>query len=452
MWQLPQLDPENWLKSNPDATSATIAICDINGVFRGKRVPVEQIVKIFKDGVRMPTSSCTVDIWGCDLEDSELVFDSGDADAICTVTDRGLVERHIAGQISAFVPVTMFNEDGTPEPTDPRQALAAIVDRFKSHGYRPVVATELEFYLTSGPAEEVEPATLPGEAGPLEHHNVLSVAELDQLQPFLDDIYAEATRQGIVPDAIISESGTAQFELNLMHSDDALRAADDAVLFKNLVRSVARAHGFRATFMAKPFGDKAGNGLHVHFSVLDAAGQNIFDNGTDDGSDLMLHAVAGLAAMMTDSALIFAPHQNSYRRIRPNAHAPTAVAWGYENRTCAIRIPGGANAARRIEHRVAGGDANPYLVLTAILGAAIYGIENKLTPPAPTEGNAYETDAPLLPLHWHGAIDAFEKSTLLPHIIDPQLIRLFAQIKTQELDKLLSIVPASEYSAYLETV
>ncbi len=447
-----QFNPQEWCNANPDVTFATIAVCDVNGVFRGKRVPVENIVKVFNEGIRMPCSACTVDIWGCDIENSELVFETGDGDVICSVTNRGLVTRQIAGQRSAFIPVTMFDAAGTPVATDPRQALSAVVDRFKSHGYTPVVATELEFYLVSGSETEVAPATLPGEAGPLEHDNVLSVAELDKLQPFLDDIYAESARQGIVPDATISESGAGQFEVNLMHSDDALRAADDAVLFKNLVRNTARAHGFRATFMAKPFGDKAGNGLHVHFSLLNEVGKNVFNDDTDEGSDLMRHAVAGLIALMVDSALIFAPHQNSYRRIRPNAHAPTAVAWGYENRTCAVRIPGGNKAARRIEHRVAGGDANPYLVLAAILGAAVYGIENTLTPPAPTTGNAYETDAASLPLNWFNAISAFENSTLLPNVLDPQLIRLFAQTKKQELSKFLSVVPSHEYTAYLETV
>ncbi len=170
------------------------------------------------------------------------------------------------------------------------------------------------------------------------------------------------------------------------------------------------------------------------------------------GTEILRFAVAGLLSAMQESTLIFAPHLNSYRRIRPGQHAPIGVAWGYENRTCAIRIPGGPGEARRIEQRVAGADANPYLVIAAILGAALNGIEAKTLPDPPLTGNAYAADTRVLPTDFGSAIDAFANGQEIAKIFDPQLVRLFAQTKQQERNRFLDWVTEGEYAAYLETV
>lgn len=443
---------KNWLTENPEVDAITVALCDINGVMRGKRIPLSQLDKLLSGGLRMPQSACTVDIWGHDIEGSELVFESGDADGVCHVTERGLIARMEGAKPSAMFQIMISLEDGTPIPTDPRQALASVVNQFKDKGLTAVVATELEFYLTSVQDGFVQAPTLPNAHQSTTSGNVLSVAELDSLSDFLDDVYAACRTQDIPADAAISEGGAGQFEINLLHCADPLKAADDAVLFKAVVKDVARKHGFSATFMAKPFGNQPGNGMHVHFSVLDDDGKNIFDDGTDTGSDVLRFAVAGLLEAMQESTLIFAPHLNSYRRMRPNSHAPTSAAWGYENRTCAIRIPGGASVARRIEHRVSGADSNPYLVLTAILGAALNGMDAQVEPTAPITGSAYHARAPTLPLDWNSAITAFAAGKTMHDVLGQQLVRLFAQAKQQELQHFLSIVSDAEYHTYLETV
>jgi glutamine synthetase len=192
--------------------------------------------------------------------------------------------------------------------------------------------------------------------------------------------------------------------------------------------------------------------MHVHFSLIDKDGNNVFDDGGDLGTDIMRHAVAGLLSTMQENALVFAPHENSFRRLLPGAHAPSAVAWGYENRTAAIRIPGGSHKARRIEHRVAGADANPYLVLASILGGALVGIERKLTPPPPIEGDAYSLDLDQLPLDWASAIDAFAKGPHVVEIFSRRLQRMFVQCKQQELRRFARQVTDFEYHSYLESV
>jgi len=231
-----------------------------------------------------------------------------------------------------------------------------------------------------------------------------------------------------------------------------MRAADDTWLFKTLIKGLARRHGYVATFMAKPFDADSGNGMHMHFSVLDAAGPNVFDDGTPRGTDALRSAVAGCLAAKPASTLIFAPHANSYARLVPGAHAPTGAGWGYENRTAALRIPGGPSAARRIEHRVAGGDINPYLAFAAILGAAITGIDDAMTPPAPISGNAYEADLPQLAADWGTAIAAFETDPLIARIFHADLIANLVMTKRQEHARIDEMAARDHWKVYLETV
>jgi glutamine synthetase len=205
--------------------------------------------------------------------------------------------------------------------------------------------------------------------------------------------------------------------------------------------------------MAKPYAEEAGNGMHVHFSVVDEAGNNIFDDGTETGSDLLLSAVAGCLAAMPPSTLIFAPHGNSYDRLIPGAHAPTSAAWAYENRTAAIRIPGGSPKARRIEHRAAGGDINPYLMLATVLGAALVGIEDAMQPPAPSSGNIYDIQGlPQLASSWAEAIDLFESDPLIARILPAMAIRNLVMTKRQELAEFSSRPKEGHWLSWLEAV
>jgi glutamine synthetase len=246
--------------------------------------------------------------------------------------------------------------------------------------------------------------------------------------------------------------GCGQFELNFRHVADPLRAADDAQLFKYLVKGVAARHGFGATFMAKPYGDQAGSGLHVHVSLLDERGRNAFAGDTAEGSPLLRQAIAGLIADLPEAMLVFAPHFNSYRRVREGTHAPTQASWGYENRTTAIRIPAGRDEDRRIEHRVAGADANPYLVLATLLGSALRGVEEGLMAPPPLAGSGYEGDAPRLPTGWAEAIHRFEESEAMNAILGADLVRVFAATKRQERDLFAARLSPFEIETYLDLI
>ena len=204
--------------------------------------------------------------------------------------------------------------------------------------------------------------------------------------------------------------------------------------------------------MAKPYEDYAGNGLHTHFSLLDADGRNVFADGTQEGSGVLLNAIAGCLNAIPELALIFAPHSNSYERLVPESHAPTGICWAYDNRTASVRVPGGSFSARRVEHRVAGGDVNPYLFLAAVLGSALIGIEEKMTPPPPIVGNAYEQDLLQIPATWAEAIDAFEISPLARRIFPDLLVDNLVMTKRQELRYIEELSPREQLELYLDTV
>ena len=442
----------SWLQEHPEIETVFACVCDLNGTMRGKRLPIEQAKKILGGGLRMPLSILSVDVWGEDIEGNELVFETGDSDGICDFTGRPIVLINWTNRPSALAMLWMREEDGTPFAGDPRRALAQVVERYRQRGLTPVVATELEFYLYDPSGTQPEPPCSPITERRLGSDGALSLDELQHFDEFLDDVYDACFEQGIPADAAISENGAGQFEINMVHVGDALKAADDAVLFKRLVRGIARKHGLAATFMAKPYGDRSGSGFHVHFSLENEAGENLFDNGGDEGTPLMLNAVAGLLATMQENTLVFAPHENSYRRLLPGAHAPTSVAWGYENRTAAIRIPGGSSKARRIEHRVAGADTNPYLVLASILGGAFVGIDAGMEPMEPISGDAYSMKLDHLPLDWATAIEAFRRGALVQEIYSKRLQTMLVESKMQELRRFARQVTDFEYDTYLEVV
>ncbi|WP_439524819.1 glutamine synthetase family protein [Marivita sp.] len=442
----------NWLRKNPQVRTIRVAASDLNGQARGKRVPARFADKTIDGGTRFPLSVLNLDIWGEDIDDSPLVFEAGDADGVLFATERGFVPMPWLEAPSALLPLWMYRETGQPYEGDPRHALNSVVQRYKARGLTPVVAMELEFFLIDDSTRNLQVPASPRSGKRRKAGEILSIRLIDQFDRFFTDLYDACEAMDIPADTVISEAGLGQFEMNLMHSDDALRAADDAWLFKMLVKGLARRHGFAASFMAKPYPDYSGSGMHTHFSVLDENGENVFDDGGPRGTDMLHHAIAGCLNGMYDSTLLFAPHWNSYDRLVPEAHAPTGIAWAYENRTTAIRVPSGSSAARRIEHRVAGGDVNPYLTLAAILGAALVGIEDGAMPPDPVKGNAYALDLPQIPADWPTAVTAFENSTVMPRIFNEELIRNLVLTKKQEIHYMDELTPAERVEIYLDTV
>jgi glutamine synthetase len=443
----------SWVEQNGQVRDVYVGLSDIHGILRGKRIPVEKLRKLDRSPIRMPISAVAVDIWGNDVLENPLFLQSGDRDGLCLPTGRLPIEI-FSGQTEPLplLPIWLADDNGEPHEADPRGALARAKQRCLSAGLTPVVGTELEFYLLNSQSPGLAPAIFPHSGRPFSGGGVLSLDELQAIQPFLDEVYRTSEANGVKPDASVSEAGPGQFEIAIAHSDDVMKAADDFLILKYIVRHVARKHGFGACFMAKPFPDLAGCGFHVHLSLLDKDGANVFSSGAPSENGVLRAAVGGLLDALCPSTLVFAPHQNSYRRFAETSLAPTTVSWGIENRTSAIRIPDGSAEARRIEHRVSGADANPYLVLTVILNAVLDGIERKADPGPPMQETSYTSNSPRIPCSWVDAMTAFRdresKHKLLPSVLS----RSLALCKSQELSVFSAQMTEFEIETYKGTV
>jgi glutamine synthetase len=438
-----------FLNAYPDITMVEALITDCNGIARGKWLPVQKLDTIEKQGLKLPKSALGLDVWGRDIP--ALAHANGDIDGYCHLVEGSLrpllTER---GVDQAQVLLSMFDKDGSPYMGDPRQVLQALVTRFTDKELKPCMAVELEFSLLPKPETSEAIGTALRDQNAV-GGNLYALSELDYHGPLLEALRQAFDTQDLPYEGIIKESAPSQFEINVAHSDDVMLLADQVIRMQRTIRAVSARHGFVASFMPKPIDDEAGNGLHVHCSLLDENGTNVFDDGGEEGSDLLRYAVAGCLELLPASMLLFAPSFNAYRRFQPGNHAPTESAWGYDNRTTAIRIPESPSAARRIEHRVAGADANPYLVLAAVLAGIWHGIENTLSPPDPIEGNAWdqEIDAPALPTTMDEAISVFDKSDVLSSYLSGEFKTLFLATKVQEWNEFAKRVTEFELETYL---
>lgn len=440
-------EAEKFLADNAEIESVDFLIPDINGVMRGKWGPAEALAKICNPGINMPLSIFGLDIWGREVESTGIHIETGDIDGYCRAIPGRINRAPWSPRPSAQVLMSMYTEAGDPFVIDPRNALQRVVDRFTAKGWRPVTAFELEFYLVD-PAVFQSSGRMGKDDGPgPDRQHMYSLSELRGQSELFAEIRSAAIAQGLPIDTIIKEAAPGQFEVNLKHRADAMAAADDTVLLRRLINECAHKYGLRATFMAKPFLDWPGNGMHVHASIIDADGENIF---AGEGGDIKLqHAAAGLLSTLKDTLLLYIPGFNGYRRLQPGSYAPTRIAWGRNNRSVVVRVPASDDKARRLEHRMSGADANPYFVLAGVLGGMLEGLEEGKAPPPPVEGNAYNVPLPQLSDDMDDAIEDFERSDFIRRLFGADLRRIFAEIKREELKAFDNEITPLERSTYL---
>lgn len=454
----PVADPEEcraFLAAHPEVRFVEVVFTSMTGVPRGKRLRIEELAAVYDYGRFLPGSVLVVDTQGADCEETGLVWEDGDADRRARPVPGTLTLAPWLGPDVAQVMLSMYELDGTPNDLDPRHVLRRVLDRYAADGLTPVAACELEFYLLDmarGPNGEILPARSVRTGRRPEGIQVYGLPELEDHAPFLRELWDTADVLGLPLEGAISEFAPAQLELTLHHKPDALAAADDAVRYKRAVKGIAPRHGCEATFMAKPWADRAGSGFHVHVSFADADGKNLCADDRPEGSDLLRHAIGGMKALMGDCMAILAPNANSYRRFRANSYAPVAPTWGVNNRTVSLRVPAGPPVTRHVEHRVAGADAHPHLVLAALLAAAHHGIVNRLDPGPAVEGDGYAAaarDGVRLPTDWVGAVDLFERSEVLRDYLGPRFVDMFVSVKRTEQDRFGAAVTALDYAWYL---
>lgn len=438
-------------KGHPAIEVAEVYVTDLNGVARGKLVPIEMLAKLAGGTMKMPVSTLGLDIFGRDVAEAGIALETGDPDGNLVPIEATLAPVTWARRPTAQLQCMITEAgNGAISGFDPRGVLMRVAGRAEAMGLRPVMALELEFYLID--PKEPAPPMNPVVGGRLDRSQLYDMEVMRAFEPVMADITRAAQALGAPAETAICEFGAGQFEMNLRHVEDPLAAADHMVGLKRAIRGVARAHGLDATFMPKPFGQMAGSGMHVHLSLLDAGGRNVFDGGGSGLTGPVRQAVAGMLASMADCMLVFAPHHNGYRRFIPGSYAPVVAAWGHDNRSVPVRVPESAGKGARIEHRVSGSDANPYLLAAAVLAGALDGIERGLEPGAPVSLEARSGDGEPLPPSWAMAEQRFRASAFVERWLGAEFRHVYAAMKRQERATLMARVSDVEYDAYLRTV
>ncbi|MFN3883067.1 MAG: glutamine synthetase family protein [Nitrincola lacisaponensis] len=444
-----------FLQEHPELQFIDLLIADMNGIVRGKRVDPGALLKVYEKGVALPASIFALNIQGTTVEETGLGLDIGEADRICLPVPDTLSMEPWQKRPTAQLLMSMYELDReTPFFADPRVVLQKVVDRFSELGLKPVTAFELEFYLIDQEniSGRPQPPKSPISGKRPASVQVYSIDDLDEYADFLADVLDAAHEQGIPADALVAESAPGQFEVNLHHVDDPIKACDHATLLKRLIKNMAYDHEMDTTFMAKPYHDQSGSGMHLHISLIDEQGKNIFAGDPEAPNDMLRWAVGGLLATMNDAMALLCPNINSYRRFSPEYYVPSAPTWGVDNRTTALRLPGGDPEALRIEHRIAGADANPYLLMAAVLAGIHFGITHKIEPPDMTVGNAHEQHEATLINNLRDALRELEDSPVMLEYLGYKFLKIFVACKEHELTEFEHTISDLEYLWYLHTV
>ena len=452
---------EHFLEAHPEIQMLELLMPDINGILRCKRIHRREFDVLFSHSFKAPLSvpllGITGDLYEDNLDHSLL---AGDPDQLMLPIPGTLAPIPWLDSPTAQVLTRFVDMDGNPSWSDPRNVLMAVLDHYATEGLKPVVATELEFYLLAE-GDDASPQPLRGNipgTNQVQHGIQYCMADdLFDCDSFLDDVRSACDLQRVPLTAIHSEFASGQWEINTHHTDDPLVACDHAMLLRRIVKGVARKHGLGATFMAKPFSDIAGSGLHIHASVYDSEGENIFACTAGDPpmhyNDTLKYAIGGLAQTMNEAMAIFAPNANSYRRYKPGAFAPATPNWGYNHREVALRIPVSSERNRRVEHRVACADANPYLVTSAVLAGMLHGIKQQCDPGEQVQADADLSSAEVtLPRRWDAALECFRQGKVLRQYLGETYCSTFAALRQGESDDYHGRVSNLDYEWYLRAL
>ncbi|MBF8774684.1 glutamine synthetase family protein [Pseudomonas fulva] len=445
----------DFLQAHPDTQYVDLLIADMNGVVRGKRIERASLHKVYERGINLPASLFALDINGATVESTGLGLDMGDADRICHPIAGTLAHEPWQKRPTAQLLMTMHELDGQPFFADPREVLRQVVGRFEALGLTLRVALALEFYLIDQDNLNGRPQPPRSPLSGKRAHSTQAyfIDDLDEYADCLQDMLQAAKAQGLPVDAIVKESAPAQFKVNLHHVADPLKACDQAILLKRLIKNVAYDHEMDTTFMAKPYPGQAGNGLHVHLSLVEKhSDKNLFASDDPLRCEALRHAIGGVLETLPASMAFLCPNINSYRRFGAQFNVPNAPGWGLDNRTVALRVPTENSHSARLEHRVAGADANPYLTLAVILAGVHHGLTHQIEPQAPIEGNAFEQLEQSLANNLRDALRALEDSEVLKRYISAHYIDIFVACKDSELAEFEVSISDLEYNWYLHTV
>ncbi len=449
-----------YLEQHPDFASLEILTPDMNGILRAKRIPRAEIDTFFEKGLTGPGTTPIMNTLGDCCEPLGLGTLDGDPDKRYWPVLETLAPIPWLKSATHQVLANWTELDGGPLAWSSRTLLANALKPLTDMGLRVVVATELEFYLLAegdGPVPRPRLGRILGTNLGQDGTQYCNPEDMAEFDDFLEAVRLACEVQGIPATTAHLEFAPGQFEINLHHVDDVVTACDHAVMLKRLIKGVAASMGIGTTFMAKPFADEPGNGLHIHISVYDEDGNNIFvDPASSEVPPIgsrMRDAIGGLGVMMKDCQAVFAPNANSYRRLKPGCYAPLSPNWGYNHRNVSLRIPVSDAKNLRIEHRVAGADANPYLVLAAVLGGIHHGLVNHCEPGTwVSEGEFLEDEEITLATDWPRALDHWLASDIVPTYFGEHFAKLFEMTRRDEYHQFQAVISHLDYEWYMRTV
>ena len=438
-------DIAEWIRTR-GINEVECLIPDMNGVLRGKVLPASKLVQFARDNtLRLPSSVFSLTITGeyADVEGDDEAF--SDPDMVLALDGSTLCVAPGFKTPTAYIFADAHHPDGTPWASSSRHVLKRMLALYAERGWRPLMAPELEFYLTAVNPDPDLPLTPPaGRSGRAETSpQPYGLEAITEHEDLIEAIYEFSESANLNLDTMIHEAGTAQLEINFVHGDP-VRAADQVLLFKRIVRQVALKHGVYATFMAKPMEHQPGSAMHLHTSVVDiTTGKNLFAGNDGTDSTLFHHFVGGLQAYLPEIAPMFAPNVNSFRRMRPSHSAPINVQWGNDNRSCGLRVPISDRDNRRIENRLPGADANPYLAMTAALVAGYLGMIDRIEPSEKAAGNAYNYER-TLPRSLEAALERFNNCDKVRALLGDYFFRAFTAIKSAEIEAFQGVISSWE--------
>ena len=450
----------DFLQAHPETEILELLLPDINGILRGKRINRREFDALYREGMKVCASTPLVDSRGEIAFETGIGTKDGDPDIMSYPVAGTLAPVPWLASPAAQALVSLYDLDGAPGSFDPRHVARRAAAKLAVAGLHPVAATEFEFYLLEpgdGAVPQPKLGKIPGTGLKQEGLQYGAMEDLWERDAFLMDLQRHCDMQKVPATAALSEFSPGQFEINLHHVKDPVTACDHGAMLKRLVKGTALKHDLGAAFMAKPFAGESGSGLHVHVSLLDEAGENVFAGPAGASrpalSQTLRHAIGGLQQTMADAMAIFAPNANSYRRLQPRSFAPLSPSWGYNHRAVALRVPVCDSKNTRIEHRVAGADANPYLVMAALLAGIHHGIANRCEPTEMVaEGAMIDEQEATLPRRWEAALDRFKRSEILPEYLGEEFCRVFEIMRRNECERFHEQVGNLDYEWYLRSV
>jgi glutamine synthetase len=418
-------------------------IPDMAGIARGKIMPAEKFAE--DEGMRLPESIFLQTVTGDYPPETGDAMSPAEIDIVLKADSKTVRRVPWAAEPTAQVIHDCFYSDGRRVSMAPRHVLRNVIELYAQRGWEPVVAPELEFYLVEPNTDADYPLKPPiGRSGRAEPgRQSYSIAAVNEFDPLFDDIYQFCEDEEIEIDTLIHEDGPAQMEINLIHGQP-LDLADQAFLFKRTAREAAMRHKMYATFMAKPHAKEPGSAMHIHQSIIERKSRkNIFSSPDGTPTPLFFSHIAGLQKYLPAAMALFCPNVNSYRRLTRYQTAPINMHWGYDNRTAGLRVPMSNPEARRVENRVAGADANPYIAIAASLACGYLGMVEELQPSDPITGSAHELPFGL-PRTLDEALRELRASEPLVKLLGETFIAAFTIVKEAEYEVFLQVISSWE--------